>query len=207
MAEGSKEHLIARVWQSGILSREWLTADCGEVVQAVYPGWRNTGDGPDFRGAIIMTAGGRLLSGDVEIHFRAGDWRSHGHHRNPAYNNVVLQVAWDGTGLALLQNSKVAPTVRLGPLLRRSVAELQRRADSAGAPSEPCHHVADRLGGDRLGRLLDDAGEQRFRLRADGLQARLSREPAEEVIYQGMMRALGYSRNSDAMEDLAIRLP
>jgi hypothetical protein len=74
-------------------------------------------------------------------------------------------------------------------------------------PDEPCHDARGRLGDEELGRLLDEAGEERFRLKAGRFAAAMGEEPSSQVLYRGIMGALGYTRNKVQFEELACRLP
>ena len=56
-------------------------------------------------------------------------------------------------------------------------------------------------------RLLDDAGEERFRLKSDYFASRMDDELPSQVLYQGIMGALGYTKNKESFEELACRLP
>ena len=94
------------------MAAESLVTGSGEKVQVIYPGKENRDSGPDFVGAVIATDGG-LLVGDVELHLKAADWKGHGHHRDPKYNGVILQVVWEGDASVILQNGKTVPTLSL----------------------------------------------------------------------------------------------
>jgi hypothetical protein len=63
------------------------------------------------------------------------------------------------------------------------------------------------LGDDEMGRLLDEAGEERFRLKADRFAAKMREDLPSQVLYRGIMGALGYTRNKEQFEELACRLP
>ena len=87
-----KEYLLARVWRSQMLrGRELFTVGGGRL-QVIHPGRANSEGGPDFHHAIIDIKGSGLLRGDVEIHTMSSQWRIHGHHGDPGYNGVILQV-------------------------------------------------------------------------------------------------------------------
>ena len=96
------------------------------------PGRRNGGAGPDFLDASVDVEGRGLLRGDVEIHVRARDWMSHGHHRDPAYNGVVLHVVWDADSLwTEREDGQHVPTAPLKGCLQTSV-EADSRMESRG---------------------------------------------------------------------------
>ena len=85
--------------------------------------------------------------------------------------------------------------------------EVRRWACLDMVPDEPCHGALGRLGDDEMGRLLDEAGEERFRLKAGRFAAGMCEEPPSQVLYRGIMGALGYTKNKEQFEELACRLP
>ena len=97
MAE-SREHALraadeddlCRLWAAQVLPAGALVTTDGEPLQVIYPGRRSGAGGPDFRGAILSDAAGRVRPGDVEVHLRSRDWITHGHRADPAYNAVPL---------------------------------------------------------------------------------------------------------------------
>lgn len=197
------ESLLARVWQSQILRDRELTTAGGECFQVIYPGRINTAGGPDFHHAIIATGEGELR-GDVELHIRSSGWRAHGHHRDPRYNEVILHVVvWhDEEGPTVLQDGKTVPLLSLHPYL-----EGLEWFSFIAAPDEPCYDLGARLGDDVVGRVLDGAGEERFRAKVGRFRAELAIKQGEQVLYEGLMGALGYSRNKESFEELAHRVP
>jgi hypothetical protein len=188
------------------VAAESLVTGCGEKVQVIYPGKENRDCGPDFVGAVIATDGG-LLVGDVELHLKAADWKGHGHGRDPKYNGVILQVVWEGDAPVILQNGRMVPTLSLRHRLVASLEEVRRWACLDMVPDEPCHGALGRLGDDEMGRLLDEAGDERFRLKAGRFAAGMGEELPSQVLYRGIMGALGYTKNKEPFQELARRLP
>jgi len=201
------EHLLVQIWKRQLVEEGNLVTESGERVQVVYPGRENKDRGPDFVGAVIATAGRGVLTGDIELHSRASDWKSHGHHRDPNYNEVILHVVWEGGEAAKLQKGKTVPTLSLCHCLKGSVDDVRYWADLPIVPSEPCCNARQWLGDSEMGRVLDEAGEERFRLKADYFAFRMGEEPPSQVLYRGIMGALGYTKNKDSFEELACRLP
>jgi hypothetical protein len=60
---------------------------------------------------------------------------------------------------------------------------------------------------DTLRKILDTAGEQRFRQKAERFQAELKQKWAGQVLFRGIMGALGYAKNTDPFLELADRIP
>jgi hypothetical protein len=193
------EHLVAWLWRRQLLHGP-LRCDDGRVVQVVYPG-RPWGEGqPDFQGALIAWPDGRIERGDVEIHVGPRDWKQHGHQRDPAYGRVILHVAFsaDSSGPTLNVLGERVPTLVLEPFLAESLEllRLEFECDRALAVA-PCDQDPERVAA-----LLEHAGLQRFGARADRLEGDLSVARPSELLWRGVARALGYTRNAEAMAHL-----
>jgi hypothetical protein len=201
------ERLLVGIWKRQLLAEESLVTGSGERVHVIYPGKENRDCGPDFLGAVLAAEDGGLLVGDVELHLRAADWKSHGHGRDPRYNGLILQVVWEGEAPAVLQNGRTVPTLSLQHCLSGSLGAVRYWTSLNIMPAEPCHDALGRLGEDGLGRFLDEAGEERFRLKAGRFAAAIRGETPSQALYRGIMGALGYARNKEQFEALACRLP
>lgn len=121
------ERVLQKVWLRGEFARGRAVSTAGETIEIVRPGKWNLLGGPDFLGAELRL-GGRAVTGDVEIHFHAGDWRAHGHDRNPAFARVVLHVVLfpteGGPGAGGDSAGREIPTLVLLPLLLRDLEEF-----------------------------------------------------------------------------------
>jgi hypothetical protein len=202
------ESLLATIWQ-----RQWLDGSArgglidslGRQLRVVYPGRRWGGPGPDFQGAVLALADGTLVRGDVEVHLNSADWRAHGHHQDPAYNQTVLHVAlWAGNGsLERRHDGSPVPLLTLGGRLAAPLQELAARVvDEPSFHDEACVESAE-----ELARIVDQAGLERFFERASRFEADLEvREPAD-VLSGAVLVALGYSANKQACAQLAELVP
>jgi len=195
------EKQVVEIWEVSLQGRHDLLTEDNEPVRVIYPGRRNDGRGADLKDAVITT-GRRQLKGDIEIHVKSSSWWAHGHHRDPAYNRVILHVVYrnDREKAAELQSGASAPTLTLCNYIA---------ADShpAPLPAIPCRNIFYRGDTGFIGRILDEAGEQRFLSRAAIFQAEFSAGEAGQLLYREIMTALGYSKNKKAMAELAGRLP
>jgi hypothetical protein len=196
------EKQAALIWQQ-VVGKE-LTSTEDELVSVIYPGRTNGDNGPDFRDAVIVSKS-HLTKGDVEVHIKSSDWYSHEHHADAAYNNVILHVVmWhDCNSATLLQSGKPVPVLCLAKALRHQSYLLPQQL--------PCFQILDHVDRQTLEKLLNTAGEERFKQKAMHFQAEILRfaqkEEAEQVLFRGMMRALGYAKNTKPFEDLADRMP
>jgi hypothetical protein len=192
------EKQVALIWQQ-VLGKE-LTSSEDELVSVIYPGRTNGDNGPDFRDAVIVNKS-HLMKGDIEVHVKSSDWYSHEHHADAEYNNVILHVVmWhDCNSATLLQSGKPVPVLCLAKALRHQAYLLPHQL--------PCFQTLDHVDRQTLGKLLNTAGETRFKQKAMHFQVELKQEEAGQVLFRGMMRALGYAKNTKPFEELADRMP
>ena len=217
-ARWPSEEALARAWDA----REYLTGtlrtETGAEVQVVYPGQRNTGDGPDFLDALIVTGEpgqrGRLTRGDIELHLRASDWYAHGHDGNPAFASVILHVVATAGGMMRIAG---APILEIYP---RPAKRRNRRGAATGLASEygeSGRAAVRRAGaGDPGGRsnrerrleiLLESLGDARLEERAAALEGDIALVGAEQALHEALFRGLGYTRNMTPFQEAARLLP
>ncbi len=193
------ESEVVCLWQRRVQTGAVLATVHGETVKVLYPGRMNDGHGADFRDAVVVI-GGRMLKGDIEIHVRSGDWQAHGHHRDTVYDRVVLHVVMrhNGRTVTRLSNGRSVPVVA-----------LDRCAGADTGPANgcmACSVIARTRSKDRLGEILDIAGDARFLARAGGCHEDMEKMGAGQSLYRGVMGALGYSQNTQPLLELAERV-
>ncbi len=209
--QSMSEKLLSQIWKGQQFRGEDLIASDGQRLRIVYPGRANNDSGPDFCGAVIATGKGELLKGDIELHVKASDWRGHGHHRDPRFNKVILHVVMrnDTNKPTDLQNGETRLILSLQDCLLES---LERASPRAKRPTisplvEPCNTTLKRRGILEIEKVLEEAGRQRFEIKAAHIEAALADPTPQQVLYEGIMEALGYNKNKEAFKELARRLP
>jgi hypothetical protein len=209
LSPAPSEAELVRLWEGQRFPPQALVSGDGWPLGVVFPGRSCSGGaGPDFRDAVIEVCG-RRVPGDVELHVLASAFRRHGHHRDHAYDNVILHVVfWDDDGEnTSLASGRRVPVVALGPWVARRAEELQAWLYRPARWQEPCCSANQRLGSEAVAAILDDAGERRFQEKVATFAAALAQEDGEEVLYQGILEALGYSQNREPFRLLARALP
>jgi len=201
------ERQITQIWQHQLLDGTKLTTEGGEPIKIIYPGRINGDNGPDFRDAVIDT-NGELIKGDIEVHVKSSGWRAHRHHQDPAYNRVILHVVmWDNTkAITNLQNGGSVPILAI----HKYISPISQSPDLAyptATMTTPCREAIEHLSIGTMAKFLDTAGEERFLAKASQFQADLAQIEASQCLYQGIMGALGYSKNKLPFLELARRLP
>ena len=200
---------LVRLWEGQRFPAQALVSGDTSPLRVVFRGRPCTGGaGPDFRDAVIELRGQRVR-GDVELHVLASAFRRHGHHHDHAYDNVILHVVfWDDDGEnTCLASGRRVPVVALGPWVARRAEELQAWLCRPPLWQEPCCSANQRLGTEAVAAILDDAGDRRFQEKAGTFAAALTEEDGEELLYRGILEALGYSQNREPFRLLARALP
>jgi hypothetical protein len=220
--ESPPENLLQAIWQHQRLLRHQLKTSTGEILRVLHPGFLNREGGPDFRGAVVQIGDAPSCSGDVELDIRATGWHAHGHDCNPAFRNVMLHVIWDelriptsaGPGHETVDPSKPEfpsppATMSLRPYLDAPIGELAVWLNSDAPEMLPenmrghcCAPLRD-LTREKIGGLLREAGQIRFRAKAAQLQARARQVGWQQSLWEGLFRALGYKHNAWPMQCLA----
>ena len=156
------ERLLANLWQRRAAQQASFRSQDGLRVRVLYPGRPGHTAGPDFRDALLEVEGVGLVQGDVEIHIRQRDWKSHGHGGDPRYNGVVLHAALEvQSATTRLQSGQSGPVISLASLMEDEDPET---GDQGG----PLWEILSGQGYPRpasaveMGVLLDRAGDERF---------------------------------------------
>jgi hypothetical protein len=210
------ERLLHLLWQQQRFLRLPLTTLDGRAVTVYRPGRWSRGSGPDFLEAKLRFDDGPIRVGAVEVHVRASDWTRHGHDRDPAYTPVLLHVIWRRDGVddqAYNAHGDAIPQLALSAFLNAPLAELHqafdeelwRRGESA-APT-PCQRSLQALAPETIGRLLDMAGEERWRQKANRFALKVERRGAEQALYESVLEALGFTGNRMPFWQLARLAP
>jgi hypothetical protein len=195
----TEEQLILVVQQ---LLGQQLRTEQGALLKIVYLGRREINDGPDFQRALVLTDTGQLLSGDIEVHVYTRDWYRHGHHHNSKYNDVILHIVAQQHPniVTCTENGNLIPVLCLPRELFIQPYLMQYH-------QLPCYQITRQRTRQNISSLLDTAGKQRFMQKAMHFKLSMQEEKAGQVLYQGIMRALGYSHNMRPFEKLARIVP
>jgi hypothetical protein len=89
-----KEEFLHYLWKYGLYDQDRLFDNEKNKIIVLDPGEYNHDSGPDFFNARILVAG-TIWAGNVEIHTKSSHFDNHGHHNDPAFNNVILHVVAD----------------------------------------------------------------------------------------------------------------
>jgi hypothetical protein len=192
---------LADAWQLRAYAGHYLVDCCGRHLRVVFPGRRWGGPGPDFVGAVLADATGKLIRGDVEVHVRASSWAAHRHVRDRAYSGVVLHVVQVADVLVLDGRGGHVPTVQLEPEPDLHQAWPKREYERQRQPVPCVREAAAVL------QIVEAAGRERFRARVARFEGDLSVVEADQVVWRGVCEALGFRRNTLVFGQLADAAP
>ena len=208
------ERHLRCVWFDAEYRPPVLRTESGEEVRVESPGRWNVEAGPDFLGAILTIGPGRRrVQGDVEIHIRPSGWREHGHARDPRYARVVAHVTYLSGRIPDAELPPGAVQIALRDELARNPFFAFENIDLAAYPygvrcdPAPCAAALELAPPDARGELLDAAGEERLRRKAQRLAAAIGERGLDQALYEEVMGALGYKRNRVPFRALARRVP
>ena len=142
---------------------------------------------------MLEVEGLGLVSGDVELHIRQRDWKSHGHGGDPNYNGVVIHGALQvDSGETRLHSGVQAPVVDLSALLEEPLNEPPGKQEQLLDLWELLARKGFPRPGsrDEAAATLDRAGEQRFQLKSAWLTDCIRAQGPDQALYQALMEGL-----------------
>ena len=201
------EQFLQSIWQHQRLRRDNLLTADQERVFILHPGFLNKETGPDFQDAIVQIGNNAPVKGDIEIDLRPGYWHHHRHEGNPAYANVVLHVVWTDAGHR--RGPEHVPVLALESALDSPAGELAGWLTQDPPPALPplvegkCKAPLSELATGELNALLNQAAMFRLQARAEQMKVRAREVGWNQVLWEGLFRALGFKHNAWPMLRLA----
>ena len=203
------EKFLYHIWDAGHLKHSLKTVS-GKNLKVVYQGQLNTNRGPDFSN-VIIELDGQPLMGNVEIHINSSDWLAHNHHEDHYYNSVVLHVVHkhnQNLDYTIKEDGEFAEILEIQNQLSEDIQKLL--SDHDPDQSSPINQYCDLLSAvetDSLLSTLTVYGKIRFRGKVRRFNASLGLTDFEQILYEGMMEAMGYNKNKLNFLALAQAIP
>ena len=203
------EAFVQKLWNEQRFFATSMEAIDRRTIRVLKPGIWNHNEGPDFMHAEIEIDG-KLQTGDVEIHVRSSEWYRHEHHLNSRYNRVILHAVYFDDDLNLrirLQNGKRIPTLELLKWVDMPIGDLYDNTQEPTTEDSLCRVTGKHLNMEVLKGVFESLGRERFLEKAESMRLLRTRLEFEQLLYEGIMEALGYARNNKAMRELAQHVP
>ena len=203
------EAFVQKLWHQQRFFDTNMEAIDRRTIRVLKPGVWNHNEGPDFMHAEIEIDG-KLHVGDVEIHVQSSEWYTHKHHLNSRYNRVILHTVFFNDDFNLrtrLQNNKRIPTLELLKWIAVDTGDLHD--DTQGETTEDgfCRVTGKQLNIEVLRGVFESLGRERFLEKMESMRLLRTRLDFEQLLYESIMEALGYERNSKALRELAQHVP
>ncbi len=202
-----EEQLLHFIWHRRLFDPVSLTTTENEPVVILHTGIPNSDQGPDFLQARIKI-GDQLWAGHVEIHFRSSDWYLHSHEMDPHYNNVILHVVWSEDRPVITESGFQIPCIELANRVDGSLLDRYHHLMN-NQEWIPCAssllHASDIVRVSWLDRMM----AERLEYKTDRITHILDRcgQHWEQTFFVMLARQLGAPANSDAMEELCLKIP
>ena len=203
------EARVQKMWHEQHFFHTDMESIDRRAIRVLKPGIWNHNDGPDFMHAEIEIDG-KLQIGDVEIHVRSSEWYTHQHHLNSRYNRVILHAVFFNDDFNLrtrLQNGKRISTLELLKWVAVDTGDLYDNATDTTTTDGLCRITGKQLNIEILKGVFESLGRERFLEKTESMRLLRTRLDFEQLLYEGIMEALGYERNSKAMRELAQQVP
>ena len=199
------EQLLHYCWKHKIFPLGELHTTDGHLVEVIDPGLHNRHAGPDFFNAKVKV-NGTLWVGNVEIHQKASDWYLHGHHHDPAYDNVVLHVA------AVIDRDVLTSAGRCLPQLQLEVPQhvvdhYQELLSTDNYP--PCYRIIPSLTTLTVHSWMSALQTERLEQKTEAIRRRVEQCDGswEGGYFMTLARNFGFGVNGDAFETWARHIP
>src|SRR6266566_4215914 len=190
---------------AGEFGRKFQTL-VGESVEIVQFGFWNREAGRDFQDAASRLAGGPILRGPIEIDLLDRNWEFHGHATNPAFDDAILHVFLERSGVEFFARTSThrnVPQIQLDLAALRDLATGMVPLAHAGRCVAPLRN----LEAERVANVLEQAAKFRLREKVNRLRQRIEGHGRDETLFQGVAEALGYKQNRLPFILLSQRLP
>jgi hypothetical protein len=203
-----KEQFLYHIWDGQHLKKKLKTIT-EEKIEVIFPGNWNTNRGPDFKNAVIKIDG-KIKHGDVEIHRKSNEWKLHKHNEDPNFNSVILHVVYlfnEKIPYTIKEDSEKIPIFEMKSFLDENIKKLlEKYSEEEFVPQAEKCLINENHTEKEIERFIYSLGVKRIEKRKNRLNTELLFIDFNQMIYSGIFRGLGYSKNKFQMEKLSEEL-
>lgn len=202
-----KEDFLHFIWYNLKFNIKNLVTTDGKDIQILDNGYFNTDSGPDFSSARIRIDK-MLWIGSVEIHVNSGDWIKHSHHKDPAYDNVILHVVLHENEVIKDRFGNPIPCLELKKIIfpneLKNYKLLLHRNQLI-----PCQKLIGQVDQITISRAIERAYVQRMEKKSARILDIFKRtqNDLESSFLICLFRYFGSNINGDTFENLAALIP
>lgn len=200
------EEFLYHIWDAQHLKKNLKTIS-GKKLIIKFPGRWNTDSGPDFKDAILEI-NGKIQKGDIEIDLTSYHWKSHSHNENPEFNGVLLHIVYEDNGkypFTINEDGGKIEILEIKEQLTDDINKLLKHY--SGKPyseKDKTCKLFNKINKDETIQLLTKMGMMRFEKKIKRFSAEHFFSDFDQLIYMGLMEALGYSKNKYQMLQIAL---
>ena len=200
------EEFLIYLWKQRLINNELITSG-GRPLQVIHPGIRNLDSGPDFFNGRIKIDD-TTWAGNIEIHVLSSDWFRHGHHNDPAYDNIILHVVYENDRPVYRKNGEMIPTLELKGNFEQKILDNYHKFLELNKWI-PCEEMIASVNHFDVLSWLDKLMAERLENKALEIEHELdsTKQDFQEVFYRKLARNFGFKTNGDAFGLLAQSLP
>jgi hypothetical protein len=199
------ERYLQCLWADMRYRPDGLVTTNGEAVQVEHAGEWNLEAGPDFLNAVLLIGNEkRRVCGDLEIHIHSNAWHQHGHAGDPNYKEVRFHIVY-------FQGIEIPNLIQI-PLQQLLSSDPKFAFENIDPTAYPYSIPAGNfplkgLDPDKKIHLLECAGEERLRIKAERFALASHTKEPEQVLWEELLTALGFKHNKAPFRQLATVLP
>jgi hypothetical protein len=202
------EKFLYHIWDAQHILKSAKTIS-GKPVSILSPGRWNTFSGPDFKNGVLKI-GDQVCKGDIEVHHYTNDWKHHNHDENQQFNDVILHVVYEHNGnydVTITENGSKTEILELKNVLDDDIEKLLTlySEDEFAQKEKFCSFFA-MLEPHSFELLMKHLGIERLERKIKRFSAELYFSSFDQLVYSGIMEALGYSKNKFQMISFANEL-
>jgi hypothetical protein len=200
-----KEEFLHYLWKYNLYDQDSLIDNENNKIVVLNPGEYNRDSGPDFFNSRILIAG-TVWAGNVEIHTRASYFDTHGHNRDPAFDNVILHVVTENDRKIFNSKGEELLTIQIN----YDNAYYEKYIDLINNPCViACQNEIKKLDNFYIRHWLYSLLVERLQIKSDSLMRIFSQtgNDWEETFYRILARYFGFRVNTGPFEMLASVLP
>jgi hypothetical protein len=197
------ETYLHHLWKQKRLPFHSMCLNDGRLIDIIDVGSYNENEsGPDFFLSKIKSENITWV-GSVEIHVSSSDWYKHNHHRDSAYQNVILHVVYNHDKEVFIKE-KAIPVLELkNHIDQQHFNKFLRIKKFQEANVFPCKSYIDEVKNSSLIDMMSDSMVRRF-IRKSREIDKLSNYSDDKILYWLFARAFGTKVNQQPFEQLAM---
>lgn len=200
-----RENFLHYVWKTKQFDLSRMVLVDGRKVKILRFGNHNYDAGPDFSEGLIEIEGVRW-AGNIEIHVHSSQWNSHGHQKDPAYDNVILHVVLEDDAPVKRADGTLIPTLEIKDLINPTLFMNYSRLMSAYGWI-PCENMIQKVDPFKVSLWLNKVGIERLERKTGEVEELLSRVNYdwESLCFILISRYMGSKVNTLPMELMALQ--